>query len=227
VEVDAVALPDKLWRGYSEPDRVHADAFVGAGRIRLNALAYHRTNEDKVRGDPAEGSARLRVPGDVTTIHLHAQTGQKMGETTEPGLLNFSSESLQATYLFCLSTTQAGATRFGQTLVEVFAPGRFLDSLGAALHALEPGLGPGLEVAVVDALPVRYDKGTIASSAPNHLELVRLPYSQKAPGFATEYEYRIAVVLSGLQEDAPRYLDLVLPDVGTFAKLLGRQGQPG
>ena len=218
----AGALPDKLWRGYEDSDRVYAESFVTTGQIRLNALTFHQGNEDKVRGDPSEGFARLRVPGNVTTIHLDAQTGHKRGETTQPGLLNFSSDSLQPTYLFCLSTTQAGATRFGPTLVEVFDPRRLLDALGAALRTLESGWGPEREVVLVDALPVRYDKDAIASSAPSQLELVRLPYTQKSPAFAPECEYRVAVVLSGLRDDAPTHLDLVLPDVRTFARLVGR-----
>jgi hypothetical protein len=213
VEVLVDALPDRLWRGYSDSDRVHAESFVNAGKIRLCTTRYHRSNEDKVRDDPDEGFGRLQVPGDVVTVDT-----QTREVTTRPGLYNLTlAESESPTYLFCLSKTQTGARHFGQTLVEVFDTQRFLDAFSAALHTLE--LGPERYVFRADALSVRYTKDEIKSES-DLAERFRLTYAQKPSRFVPDEEYRIAVVLSDLWDGAPEALYLTLPLAGTFARFL-------
>jgi hypothetical protein len=206
------ALPDRLWRGYPE-DR-HAEAFAETGRIRLRTLAYYRSIEDCVRRDQSEGIARLRVPGDVPVITLDASTMAVTKETTEPGFFHFQSQFTNPTYIFCLSTSEEAAVRFGNTLVEIFDPHRFLDSFVSSLDNL-----PEAEIAFVDAFPVRYDKDSVAPT-PDHRDRARLSYGQKDPALAVEAEYRIAVVMAGGLEGAPEYLDLILQEPHRFARLV-------
>jgi len=206
-------LPATLWRGYRQ--REYAEAFVYAGQIRMSSLESFREIEDETRRDVSEGVARLRVPGDVPVITLDRESGEVRGEATRPGLFNFSAPILQAAYFLCLSTTRAGAAKFGDTIVEVVHTQRLIDAVEAAVRSQRPAL----EVAFVEGFPVRYDKDGMAP-APALPERMRLTYGQKPALFSDDAEYRIAVVLTGLAADAQRYLDLTLPGVAGVVRIV-------
>ncbi len=146
-------------------------------------------------------------------------TGKIVGQHTTPGHFNWSMGFGNPTYILCLSDAAVDLAeltrRFGNHVVEVFSPRDLCERLHASAVCLALN---DRTVASVEWFAVRYDKGMVGSHPDDESWRVRIAYGQKAPKFAVEREYRCAVVLSGPIEGSPEHLDLVLGEVGSFAR---------
>jgi hypothetical protein len=213
-------VPARLFRAYSK--REHAQSLLTRGSVRLQRIEYYRTIEDAKRQDTAEGEAHLQVPGDVPVVRIDPKTGKIVGRHTTPGHFNWQMSFQNPTYALCLSQADVDLTelrsRFGEHIVEVFAPQRFVERLHTSAQNLQLH---DRELAFVDCFSVRYEKGRVGAQPNEGSELMRLSYGQKAPAFAVEREYRCVVVLSGASADAPKWIDLELGDVSAFVRTYG------
>ena len=187
---------------------------LSRGFIRLHRIEYYRTIEDKNRQDSAEGRAHLKVPGNVPVVRMDRVTGEIVGRHEESGHFNWQMGFQNPSYAFCMSHDDVDLAeltgRFGEHVIEITNPEAFLRLIHRSAHALQV---PNRELSFVDCVSVRYDKGLVGPAPEEGAELMRISYSQKAPSFAVEREYRCVVVLSGSSAGAPDYLDLKLGSI--------------
>ena len=209
--------PPFLIRAFDSED--YARAFLHEGKLRLRNVRHFRDVSD-ARHDPNEGIGALQVPGDVPFIAIDRVTGAARDLGTRPGHISYSQEFINPTYLFCCSTPDVARSllrsKFGTTLVCIYAPGAFFKALHRALDT--KGYAERA-LAFIECFPVRYDKGEVGQNPADDWR-TRLSYGQKPPAFREEHEFRCAVVLGGSQTGAPECLDLTLEDPLTFCEAI-------
>lgn len=210
--------PPRLFKAFREPQ--FAKALSDEGRLRLWKLQYYTTIEDAARKDVDEGEGRLSVLGKVPVVTLDGMTGEIKNTYEVDGHFNYGTTWLNPTYIYCMAMPGADVTelrrRFGEHIVEIAEPERFLRALHVAILATDLG---GRRPDFVDGFAVRYDKGAVGSVPEDNSVHLRLSYGQKRPEFACEWEYRVAVPISGPQKGSPEYLDLTLSNPGILRQI--------
>lgn len=208
-------LPSPVFKGYD--DQRYSTAFAECGRIRLGALLTYRRIESAGRRDASEGEARLLIPHEVTTLHVHRQTLRLVDESVAPGHLNYGGCLHNLLYTFCVAGPDVQhdhlRRQFGCHIVEIFDTTAFLAALENSLASLHVA---DREVLFVDGCPVRYDKDAIDEYPTIHRD--RIFYAQKPPRFASDCEWRVVVALSGPFKEAPEALFLNLRNPNLFCR---------
>ena len=212
------ALPSRVFKAYRKEK--HAQAFAEKGIIRLGQLQSYQRIEDPARRDGSEGEGSLRVPDQITSIHFNTETFEPVRTSVAPGYLDYQTTFMNSVHLFCLSGEQVDLdylrSAMGPHVVEVFDTPRFLKSFSNTLAA-EP-IAHRI-VMFAEVFEVAYNKTEIREAG-NHLKYLHNSVAQKPRGFASECEWRIAVVTDGIATDIPDAVFLSLVDSASFARLL-------
>jgi len=220
-------LPVTLTRVFDR--REYAESFAERGSARLGEIKGYREIEGQ-RQDSAEAESYALVPGDVPVVTLDTSDGRIISESTQPAHFHRRSSFLNPTYLMCCSgpgaDLNAMGERFGRWAVRINDPAEMIARLAAHAAASMP---TGREALYIEAFPVLYNKGAVLSLAEVELLKQRIDYGQKPAEYACESEYRVVVVVSGLQRDAPTHLDVsmgCLTDIATILELPAAAAAP-
>jgi hypothetical protein len=172
----------------------YAIDFAEHGRARLTLLQAFRT-DPSARKDESEGLGRL-AQGPVPFV-VSGRTPVEVVATNPFYILSFTQQDVDHKTL---------AQRFGKYAVQIDDP----RILNAAIPEAVIHLPPDRILVSIRLAQVRYDK----DGPPDLLTLrdaAHLPFNQKLPSFAAEKEWRIAVILSGETETAPKHLHVEIP----------------
>jgi hypothetical protein len=169
---DAADRPTKVYRGFTSPE--HVREFVGEGIIAFRRIDSYRTIEDAQRVDANEGEAMLQTP---------TPDGQDV--------IDFHMTSPAPAYVLCLSTSEAAAREFGGHVVRINEPWTLVQDVISYNRDHPPIPYPR----VIGGFVV-YNRGARVPVDPDIDEWIFMRCFQKAPSFAPQREYRIALIVT-------------------------------
>lgn len=190
-------FPPTLYRVLKEEQ--HARAFADQGKIRFVNLQHCANTEDAMRRDATEGDGFIRFKTDeMITVHIDPHTFEDKGQTVGPGVMNYSSSSLNPRFILCFSSPPGNdidqlPSKFGSWVVKINDPRQLALDIHNHLEAQDQLDFP------LESARVRYDRGALLDKQLPDEERYLLPYAYKPPSFADEHEYRF-ILMTGMSD---------------------------
>ena len=188
-------FPSHLYRSFDKEE--YAREFVEQGRFRIGLLEkYKQIESNGSRSDPDEGISCLQLEGNVSKVTLNSAGGVK-SVSKEPGYVDSEMTLINLKYILCCSGPDVDMNhlkeKYGEYIIRLNNPCSLAQEIASYFRDNSiPIIGKPKWA------KVRYDKGSISKEQLTNEEHVRLSYSQKAPKFANDKEYRLVVIMSGV-----------------------------
>lgn len=206
-------IPKTLYRFFDKKE--YRNQFL-QGSVRFGRLEVYKEIEDQ-RKDIDEGEPRGKYKTDkLQFINISRETGKATGSGFKSGEVDISGYSPNSFFIVSMSDSRVDleflSKKFGKYAVKINDIEKLLDLLNRNCKI-------PWKVGKIILEQVKYDKDGYLTMEDSHLPF-RYYFAQKPESFSAEYEWRVALTGSGIDEKDEKFVFIEVGALDGIAEAL-------